>query len=123
MINETFGQWLRRTREGEGITLRKFAEMVERTPTYISKIERGELDPPAEEVLRDVARILKQDVDDVISRAGRVPSDLPEIIKRQPHEMALMLRTAKRMSPEQLTKLLESMQAMTAKTGGKKKDG
>lgn len=98
---ETFGQTLRRLREEAGISLRSFAKMVERTPTYISKIERDEFDPPAEEVIREMARILKQDADDMISLAGRIPSDLPELIKQQPKEIAVFLRTAKRLSAEE----------------------
>lgn len=98
---ETFGQTLRRLREEAGISLRSFAKMVERTPTYISKIERDEFDPPAEEVIREMARILKQDADDMISLAGRIPSDLPELIKQQPKEIAVFLRTAKRLSTEE----------------------
>lgn len=102
---ETFGQRLRRLREGEGISLRAFAKILDKSPTYISKIERGELPPPAEGLIRDIARILKQDADDMISLSGRIPSDLPEIIREQPREMAMMLRTAKRLTTEQLEEI------------------
>lgn len=111
----TFGQTLRQLREETGISLRSFAKMVDRTPTYISKIERDELAPPAEDVIKDMARILKQDVDDMIALAGRVPSDLPEIIKRQPKEMALMLRSAKKLSASQLQEITETIANMTKK--------
>ena len=84
-------------------------------PTYISKIERDELAPPAEDVIKDIARILKQDEDSMITLAGRVPSDLPEIIKSHPKEMALMLRSAKRLTPSQLQEINQSIASMTKK--------
>lgn len=112
---ETFGQTLRRLREDAQISLRSFAKMVERTPTYISKIERDELAPPAEDVIKEIARILKQDEDDMIALAGRVPSDLPEIIKGQPKEMALMLRSAKKLTPAQLQEINQSIARMAKK--------
>jgi transcriptional regulator with XRE-family HTH domain len=110
--DETFGKTLRRLREEAEISLRTFAKMVDRTPTYISKIERDELDPPAESVVKEMARILRQDEDAMISLAGRIPSDLPEIIRQQPREMALMLRTAKRLTPDQLDEINKSIAGM-----------
>jgi transcriptional regulator with XRE-family HTH domain len=112
---ETFGQTLRRLREEAQISLRTFAKMVDRTPTYISKIERDELDPPAETVVKEMARILKQNENDMIALAGRIPSDLPEIIRQQPREMALMLRTANRLTPDQLDEINKSIAGMAKK--------
>lgn len=106
---ETFGQTLRRLREDTGVSLRSFAKMVDRTPTYISKIERDELAPPAEDVIREMARILEQDADDMITLAGRIPSDLPAIIKQHPKEMAMLLRTADRFTPEQLEEVTKAL--------------
>ena len=117
---ETYGQSLRRWREEAGISLRAFAAMVNRTPTYISKIERDELPPPAEEVIREMARILRRDADDMITLAGKIPSDLPEIIREQPREMALMLRTARRLTKAQIKEITESIAGM-AKQNEKKK--
>jgi transcriptional regulator with XRE-family HTH domain len=112
---ETFGQTLRRLREDAEISLRAFAKMVDRTPTYISKIERGELAPPAEEVIEKMARILKQNLDDMITLAGRIPSDLPDIIRKNPKEMAFMLRTAKKLTPAQLEEITNSIAGMINK--------
>lgn len=43
---QTFGQILREARLAKGITLRKFAEMVGISPTYLSQVELGNVDPP-----------------------------------------------------------------------------
>lgn len=117
----TFGQSLRRWREDADISLRAFAGMVDRTPTYISKIERDELAPPAEEVIQHMARILGRDSDDMIALAGKIPSDLPEIIRKQPREMALMLRTAKRLTKDQMDEITKSIAGMVSRN--EKKNG
>jgi transcriptional regulator with XRE-family HTH domain len=43
---QTFGQVLREARLAKGITLRKFAEMVGISPTYLSQVEQENVDPP-----------------------------------------------------------------------------
>jgi len=43
---QTFGQVLREARLAKGITLRKFAEMVGISPTYLSQVEQDNADPP-----------------------------------------------------------------------------
>lgn len=105
----TFGQTLRRLREETGMSLRSFSKMLDRTPTYISKIERDEMPPPAEEVIREMARILKQDADAMLTLANKIPSDLPELIKQQPRELAVFLRTAKRLTPEEWQEVTKAL--------------
>jgi HTH-type transcriptional regulator, competence development regulator len=92
---EPFGDLIRRAREAQGITLRKFADRVGMSATYLSKVERGEFAPPAEEKIKAIARVLSLDPDELLGRAGRVPSELGEIIKSRPKEMAMLLRAAK----------------------------
>lgn len=106
---KTFGQTLRHLRQETGVSLRSLAKMVDRTPTYISKIERDELAPPAEGVIRDIARILKQDADDMLALAGRIPADLMEIIRQRPKEMTSLLRRVRHFSPEQLEEVIKVM--------------
>ncbi len=105
--NNFFGERIRTLRMEMKITLRKFAAMIEVTPTYVSKIERGEAQPPAEDVIKRMANILQCDVDDLITLAGKVPSDLPAIIMKQPREMAIMLRTAQNLNPDDLEEVLQ----------------
>lgn len=116
---ENFGEMIRRLREEAKISLRSFAAMVEKTPTYISKIERNELNPPAEPVIKEMARILRQNEDALITLAGKIPSDLPDIIKQKPREMALMLRTATRLTSEQLQEITDHIANLSEKNEGK----
>ena len=90
-----FGAIIRGLREDRQIGLRQFARMLGMSATYLSKIEREELPPPAEERVKEIARLLERDPDELLALAGKVASDLNEIIRTQPREMALLLRTAR----------------------------
>ena len=96
MSDETakFGAMVRQLRESRRIGLRKFAQQVGMSPTYLSKIERGELKPPAEEKVRAIANALERDPDELLALAGRLSSELQDIIQRYPREMASFLRAA-----------------------------
>jgi len=65
------------------------------SPTYLSKIERGAFPPPSEEKVKAIAKQLGQNEDEFLALAGRVPSDIAEIIRKQPREIAAFLRSAK----------------------------
>jgi HTH-type transcriptional regulator, competence development regulator len=90
----SFGERVRSLREAKGIGLRQFALRVGMSATYLSKIERGELVPPSEEKIRAIARQFAANEDEFLALAGRLPSDLSEIIRKQPRAMAAFLRTA-----------------------------
>ena len=65
----------------QGIGLRRFAKAVELSPTYLSRVERGQLLPPAQDKVLAIARELDQDPDVLLAMGGRVASDLIEEIK------------------------------------------
>jgi HTH-type transcriptional regulator, competence development regulator len=107
---EKFGSFIRRQREAKDIGLREMAKMIGVSPTYLSKVERDEFPPPAEDRVKAIAQIIQHDSDDLLARAGRVSSDLSEIIKQQPKEMATFLRAMKGRSAEELTVLSRRLQ-------------
>jgi transcriptional regulator with XRE-family HTH domain len=84
MSGERFGAFVRREREAKEIGLREMAKMIGVSPTYLSKVERDEFPPPVEDKVKAIAKIINCDADELLARAGRVSSDLSDIIKRQP---------------------------------------
>ncbi len=108
MPEERFGEFVRRNREAKGIGLREMAKLVGVSPTYISKVERDEFPPPAEDRVKLIAELIGCDVDELLARAGRVASELSSIIKKQPKEMASFLRAANGLTADELTKLVKA---------------
>lgn len=112
--NEEFGERIRRLREEKKKTdpkfsLRQFAEAVEVSPTFMSKMERGEFKPPSAETIKRMAALLGADADKLLALAGKVDPELQGIISNQPTAMADFLRTAheKGLTEEEIRKLTE----------------
>lgn len=76
----TFGETVREARINAKISLRKLAGWLEITPTYLSKIERNEMRPPAEDVINRIAHYLKYNSDDLMCLAGKIPSDILDLL-------------------------------------------
>jgi transcriptional regulator with XRE-family HTH domain len=110
---KSFGALVRQEREAKEIGLREMAKKIGVSPTYLSKIERDEFDPPAEDKVRRIAEIIDRDPDELLALAGRVSSDLTEIIRKLPREMADFLRAAKGLTAEDIAQL--ARQAKKAK--------
>lgn len=104
---EKFGAFIRREREVREIGLREMAKKIGVSPTYLSKVERDEFSPPAEDKVRAIAGIIECDADELLAMAGRVSSDISEIIKRHPVQLAALLRTANGLSAEDIARLAE----------------
>jgi len=92
---EKFGAFVRRQREEREIGLREMAKIIGVSPTYLSKVERDEFPPPAEDRVKAIAKIIECDADELLARAGRVSSDISDIIKRQPVELAALAGKAR----------------------------
>jgi ribosome-binding protein aMBF1 (putative translation factor) len=110
MLGERFGAFVRREREAKEIGLREMAKMIGVSPTYLSKVERDEFPPPVEDKVKAIAKIINCDADELLARAGRVSSDLSDIIKRHPRDMAALLRTTKGLTAEAIAKLARQVQ-------------
>jgi len=107
---EKFGAFIRREREAKEIGLREMAKKIGVSPTYLSKVERDEFPPPAEDKVRKIAAIIEQDADELLALAGRVASDLTDIIRERPREMADFLRAAKGLTAEEMARLARQAQ-------------
>ena len=109
---EKFGAFIRRKREAmePKVGLREMARMIGVSPTYLSKVERDDFPPPAEDKVRKIAEIIKCDADDLLARAGKVSTDITDIIKRQPVELASLLRTANGLTTDDIARLTRQAQ-------------
>lgn len=103
-----FGSTLRERRLAQGYSLRKFAEKVGISPTYLSLVETGNADyPPAADRVKKMAELLGADPEEWIALAGRVSEESKEIILERPDLMPALLRAAKGLSAEKLKQLIE----------------
>ena len=95
-----FGDHFRTRREelrqnDKRFSLRQVAQRVGIEPAYLSKIERGEMSPPSEDTTVRLAKELGEDPDVLLALAGKVSSDLQEIIRRRPRLFADLIRQLK----------------------------
>lgn len=104
-----FGAFIRREREAKGLSLRDMAKKIKVSPTFMSKVETEDW-KPGEEKLRKIAEIIDCDPDDLLARAGRVSTDITDIIKRHPVELTALLRTAKNLTAEDIARLAQDAQ-------------
>lgn len=109
---KSFGQHLREKRVEKGFSLRKFAESVGVSPTYLSQVEQDNVDPPTADRVKRMAELLGESVDELTALAGRLTEDLPEIIHEAPTEVPDLLRAVRGMTPDQLRKLREEAERL-----------
>jgi len=108
----TFGELLREKRIEKGFSLRKFAQLVDVSPTYLSQVEQGNVQPPTADRVKRMAELLGENPDEWIALAGRVPEDLPEIIHSHPRDIPELLREAGGLTAQQLQRLREAARKM-----------
>ena len=95
-----FPERLRELRKAARLSQRALAEKVGVDFTYLSKIENGRVEPPSESVLQRIANELAGGLgmneielaDELITLAGKIPSDLAETLSRNP-EVIRFLRS------------------------------
>ncbi len=108
----TFGPSLREKRLAKGFSLRKFAKLVDVSPTYLSQVEQSNVLPPTADRVKRMAELLGENADELIALAGRTPEDLPKIIQSRPAAFPELLREASGLSAEQLSELTDHARRM-----------
>jgi transcriptional regulator with XRE-family HTH domain len=95
-----FGDYVRASRErlrtaDPRFSVRQVAARIGVEPAYLSKVERGEVAPPSEATIVKLAAELGEDADMLLALAGKVSSDLMEIVRKRPRLFADLLRALK----------------------------
>ena len=103
---EQLGDLIRCWREEfpEFRSLRRFADILGKSPSWVSKVERN-IEVPGDETLIQIARLLKQDVNKLFELARRIHPEVKEPLAQRYTQVAGLLRTIGDMTPEQIVKL------------------
>ena len=109
-----FGDYIRKRREeirkqDRTYSVRQVAARIGVEPSYLSKVERGETAPPSEAKVLLLARELGEDPDVLLALAGKVSSDLLELIRRRPELFAQLLRELKDMPDHAVLRLVREV--------------
>ena len=109
-----FGDHLRDVRkrlrqEDRRYSLRQVARRIDVEPSYLSKIERGEVAPPSEATTVKLAKELGEDPDVLLAMAGKVSSDLQEIIRKRPELFAELIRQLKKAPDHAVLKVVREV--------------
>jgi transcriptional regulator with XRE-family HTH domain len=110
---EQLGDLIRSWREEvpEYLSLRRFADALGKSPSWLSKVERN-LEVPGDETLIEIANLLKRDVNKLFEVARRLHPEVKEPLAQRYTQVAGILRTIKDMTPEQITKLEKQAKAI-----------
>jgi HTH-type transcriptional regulator, competence development regulator len=109
-----FGPYIREKRESLKATdrvfsVRQVAERAGLEPSYLSKIERGEQAPPSESKIRALAKDLGEDPDMLLAMAGKVSTDLREIIRKRPALFGELIREMRVMPDHSVLRLVREV--------------
>jgi len=99
-MDSHFGQYIRTRRQellktSNQYTVRKLAARLAIQPSYLSKVERGEVAPPSEATIIRLAEALGEDPDLILALAGKISSDLRAVILKRPRLFGELIRQLK----------------------------
>ncbi|MGD8700262.1 MAG: helix-turn-helix transcriptional regulator [Gemmatimonadales bacterium] len=109
-----FGEFVREVREGlrrkePRYSVRQVAARIGVQPSYLSKVERGDVGPPSESTIVRLAEDLGEDPDVLLALGGKVSSDLLEAIRRRPRLFADLIRELKDMPDRAVLRLVREV--------------
>lgn len=86
------GPYIRGSREESGLRLQDLSDRVGVPLSYLSAIERGDIESPAPDRLVKIAVALGEDPDEMLVRAGYLPEALWRLATVNPRALAVALR-------------------------------
>jgi HTH-type transcriptional regulator, competence development regulator len=101
-----FGETIRQLREAQNLGLRETAAMVDISPAYLSRIERGKEHPPKPEIIKALAKVLAADPDVLFRLCPSTDPDVVTLLKERPKVLELVrLVMTEELSDDQLSKV------------------
>ena len=96
-MSPSFGEYVRQRREAlrredPSFSVRGVAARLQVQPSYLSKVELGQVGPPSEQTTVRLAAILGEDPDVLLALAGKIAGDLKAIISKRPALFAALIR-------------------------------
>ncbi len=93
----SFGEFVRSRREllrtgDPSFSARQVAARIGVEPSFLSKVERGQAPPPSEAKIVALANVLVLDPDVLLAMAGKVSTDLQDVIRRRPELFGSLIR-------------------------------
>jgi len=109
-----FGNYVRELREerretDRSFSVRQVAGRIGIQPSYLSKVERGEVAPPSEATIKRLAEDLGEDPDVMLALAGKVSQELQEIIRKRPRLFASLIRELKNSPDHALLRIVREV--------------
>jgi len=105
----------------ERLSIREVSRRAGIDVSYLSRMEKGEVPPPREEIVLRLAEVLGTDPDSLMEPADMIPPDVREIIRDRYQEIPSFLRTTRDLSPEDWDRLTNYVQKnLLPRRGGKK---
>ena len=111
---QAFGEYIRTRREelraeDRRFSVRQVATRIGVQPSYLSKVERGEVAPPSEATIVALAGELGEDEDLLLALAGKVSTELQQVILKRPVLFARLLRELREMPDHAVLRLVREV--------------
>ena len=111
---KSFGTYIRNKREklretNSGYSQRQVALRIEVEPSYLSQVERGNQAPPSEAKIIALAKDLNEDPDVLLALAGKVSTDLQDVIRKRPELFGQLIRELKNMPNNAVLRLVREV--------------
>ena len=109
-----FGSYVRNRREAlaaddRTMSLRQVAMRIGVEPAFLSKVERDVTPPPSETKITALADVLGEDPDLLLAMAGKVSTDLQNIIRKRPQLFGELLRQLKTQPDHAILKVVRQV--------------
>jgi len=110
----SFGSYVREHREAKRAddptySVRQVAKRIGVEPAYLSKVEREDVAPPSEATILKLADELGEDPDVLLAMAGKVSTELQDIIRKRPALFAELLQDLKALPDHAILRIVREV--------------